>query len=117
MKLSYTQISPENSKNLFSSTNEWKYSKTFLPANLSYLQINNILELFKDFPAAISNQQPAISNQQSATSNQQPAINNGNQQQQSAAATSSNQQQQPAFILPAAPTRSTPAPVKYHYGS
>ena len=46
------------------------------------------------------------------------ATNCSNQQQQSTAATSSsNQQQQSAFILPAAPTQSTPTSVSYHYGS
>ena len=60
-----------------------------------------------------------------------PATSSSNQQQQSTARTSSsnrqqwstaainssNWHQQSAFILPAAPTQSTPTSVNYHYGS
>ena len=64
-------------------------------------------------------QQPATTIS-SSDQQQQPAAatSSSSQQQQSAAATSnSNQQQQSAFILPAAPTQSTPTIVSYYYGS
>ena len=78
-----------------------KYSKTFLPANLSLPQINNILAIFKDFPTA------AIS----SSDHQQPstaATSKSNQQQPSTAATSkSKQQQQPATAVSIRPTSSS----------
>ena len=70
-------------------------------------------------PDATSNHPATRSSNQ-----QQPpaaATNSSNQQQQPTVAINSsnnhNQQQQPASVLPAAPTRSTPASVSYHYGS
>ena len=136
---------PENIRRLFRLQNclsrkspiSRKYSKTFraaatsnhpassIPAATSNHPASSIPAASSNhpanrIPAATSNiQQPAAainsSNQQ-----QQPAtaINSSNQQQQSTAAISNhNQQQQPAFVLPAAPTRSTPAYVSYHYDS
>ena len=105
-----------------------------LAANSQYP--GNIQILSEQSTAATSNsnqqQQPATainsSNQQqqpaaatsSSNQQQQPAtaVSSSNQQQQSIAATSSsNQHQQSAFIVPAAPTQSTPSSVSYHYGS
>ena len=64
-------------------------------------------------------QQPAAATTSSSQQQQSAAAtSSSNQQQQPAAATSSNnQQQQSAFILPAAPSQSTPTSVSYHYGS
>ena len=85
---------------------------------------SNQQAVFQPQPAIV--QQPAATskqyssrNQQSPSNQQQPtaAINRSNQLQQPAAINSSNKQRQPAFILLAAPTRSTPASVSYHYGS
>ena len=79
-----------------SSTSQ-NYSKTFQPATA----INS----------SNQQQQPAAATSSSSNQQQQPAtaINSSNQQQQPAAATS--------IILPAAPTRPTPASASYHYGS
>ena len=62
-------------------------------------------------PAATSNHPATSSNQQQQSTE---AISYSNQQQSTAAVNSSKKQRQPAFILLAAPTRSTPAPVSYH---
>ena len=73
--------------------------------------------VFRPQPAIIQQSTEAIN---SSNQPQQPtaAINSINQQQQSTAAINNhNQQQQPAFVLPAAPTRSTLASVSYHNGS
>ena len=56
-KLSYPQLSPKDSKNLFTSLSPASpqiistrnYSKTFSPAKLSYSQINNNPKPFKNF--------------------------------------------------------------------
>ena len=113
-----------------------KYSKTFRPASSNQQQqpassipaTSSKQQQHPEAPTSSSNQQAVFQPQPAI--NQQPAANSSNQQKQSATATSSNQQQQstaainssnkqrqPAFILVAAPTRSTPASVSYHYGS
>ena len=82
-----------------------------------------VLAANHQYPGSI--QRPSEQQQTAAAasgSNQQhqpaAAISSSYQQQQPAKATSSdNQQQQSAFILPAAPTQSTPTSVSYHYGS
>ena len=87
------------------SSISWKYSKNFLPANLSEPQLINILEIFKDFFTSKhhpnSNEQSSSNQlQRSATatssSNQQSFSNE--QQQSTAAISSKKQQQQPEFI-------------------
>ena len=94
-----------------------KYSKTFRAAAIN---------------SSDQQQQPTAATSSSNKQQQLPAATtSSNQQQQSGAATSSsdqqqqtatainisNQQQQPAFVRPAAPIRSTPTSVSYHYGS
>ena len=92
-------------KNFLSSTR--KYSKIFSPAELSWPQINNILETFKDFFACriflvSTHQYPGniqkLSSKQKQSTAATSSSSNQQQQQQPAAATSSssNQQQQPA---------------------
>ena len=44
------------------SSTTWKYSKTFSPAELSYLQIINNMEIFKSFPHAALSQPHIINN-------------------------------------------------------
>ena len=124
---------PENIQRLFRLQNclsrespvSREYSKTFWPASSIPAATSN--HPASSIPAATSNHPansiPAATSNHPATnsSNQQQqaaAINSSNQQPQPAEATSSSkQQQQPAFVLPAAPTRSTSASVSYPYGS
>ena len=116
-------------KNFPSSTR--KYSNIFSPAELSWPQINNILEIFKDFfarriflvsthqyPGNIQNlsskqKQSTAATSSSSNQQQQPAAaatNSSNQQQQQAAAiSSSNQQQQPAAATSSSNQQQQPA--------
>ena len=171
-KLSYPQLSPKYSENLFTLFFHQQARKSSAPENIQRLFINNpkifkdpfackiVLaanyqqpkqfkdffacriviaanhqrpKIFKDFLAcrivlAANHQHPGNVQRVSGHQQQQPAaaISSSDQQQQPAAATSSsNQQQRPAtatsssnqqnnrhqqsaFILPAAPTQSTP---------
>ena len=112
--LAATYQQPESIQKLFRLQNclsrkspiSRKYSKTFRPEAAATGSSNQQ----QQSTAAISS---SSQQQQSAA-----ATSSSNQQQQPAAATSSNnQQRQSAFILPAAPTQSTPTSVSYHYGS
>ena len=99
-----------------------KIFKDFFACRIVLAANNQHPKIFKDFPASNSNQQQQSTAATSSSNHQQQqsvtATSSSNQQQQSAAAISnSNQQQQPAFILPAAPTQSTPTSVSSHYGS
>ena len=145
-KLSYPQLSPKYSENLFTSVSPAS-RKSSAPENIQRLfRLQNCLaanhqhpNIFKDFLAcrivlAANHQQPNLFKDLPSNSNQQlrpaTATSSSNQQQRPATATSSsnqlqrstaainssNRHQQSAFILPAAPTQSTPTSVSYHYG-
>ena len=117
------------------------FSSTSKPANHQHPKIFKdffacriVLAANHEYPGNIQRpsqqqQSPAAtssSNQQQRTATaisiqqQRPAaaISSSDEQQRSTAAINSiNRHQQSAFILPAAPTQSTPTSVSYHYGS
>ena len=93
------------------SSNQQQQPASSIPTASSNQQQQSAAATSKQYPAATSDHPATSSNQQQQSTE---AISYSNQQQSTAATNSSNKQRQPAFILLAAPTRSTPASVSYH---